>query len=438
MSYIKWGCIQPLTGGMYIGAEKAIGHAADWVISFPGLADVKRNKDGEITTAGNEYHFLSWCKKNDRLPKYKLFNRAPFDKNLDLNVELIDDTVWSTGDIDMANTDIVVSVPVCSGLSQATAGATIETKYARNCNMVWNTKYALGVVRPKVFIFENAPGLFGDSGKYVRDMLDDIAIEYGYSIIYYKTDTRLHDNCQRRPRTFIVFVNDRNGETGAPEMQYENVTTTIDEYMSRIPDGCSQQTSLELTGCGKILYDYIKYHYGADYRKVAKCWLAKNIIDDDLYDDMYAFANGRYPQADYDKLVKMFDHIHDKVSQGKGYYVLLPALTSDDCIPACMFKTIPGLIHYKEDRLYTIREWLHIMGMPFDFEMYGDIEQNYPKIGQNVPVRTAQWITHEAVRIVENWDVIDRTGAQIAYYDNVKQKKIENKWIILNGAASSH
>ena len=30
---IKWGCIQPLTGGMYIGAEKAFGHPASWIIS---------------------------------------------------------------------------------------------------------------------------------------------------------------------------------------------------------------------------------------------------------------------------------------------------------------------------------------------------------------------------------------------------------------------
>ena len=30
---IKWGIIQPLTGGMYIGARNAIGHAADFILS---------------------------------------------------------------------------------------------------------------------------------------------------------------------------------------------------------------------------------------------------------------------------------------------------------------------------------------------------------------------------------------------------------------------
>ena len=92
MKHIKWGCIQPLTGGMYIGAQNAIGHKADWVISYPGLAEVKYDKDNNIISAGNEYSLLMWCKKHNNLPNYKLFNRKPFDSSLDVNsYELIND-----------------------------------------------------------------------------------------------------------------------------------------------------------------------------------------------------------------------------------------------------------------------------------------------------------------------------------------------------------
>ena len=41
---IKWGCIQPLTGGMYIGAMQAIGHSAEWILSYDGLDAVKKTK----------------------------------------------------------------------------------------------------------------------------------------------------------------------------------------------------------------------------------------------------------------------------------------------------------------------------------------------------------------------------------------------------------
>ena len=42
---IRWASIQPLTGGMYLGAEEAIGHPAEFILSFKGLNDVKYNKE---------------------------------------------------------------------------------------------------------------------------------------------------------------------------------------------------------------------------------------------------------------------------------------------------------------------------------------------------------------------------------------------------------
>lgn len=59
--------------------------------------------------------------------------------------------------------------------------------------------------------------------------------------------------------------------------------------------------------------------------------------------------------------------------------------------------------------------------MPHDYELAGDINKNYAKIGQNVPARTAQWIISEAVRIINNWDSIDRKNPDILFVDNIKQ-----------------
>ena len=51
---MKWGCIQPLTGGMYIGARNAIGNDAEWIITYDGHDSVKRDKQGNIVSTGNE------------------------------------------------------------------------------------------------------------------------------------------------------------------------------------------------------------------------------------------------------------------------------------------------------------------------------------------------------------------------------------------------
>ena len=43
--------------------------------------------------------------------------------------------------------------------------------------------------------------------------------------------------------------------------------------------------------------------------------------------------------------------------------------------------------------------YIHIMGMPNDLELQGDINKEYAKIGQNVLVRTAQFIKNRPVKI---------------------------------------
>ena len=418
---IKWGIIQPLTGGMAFGGEAAVGAPPSWVISYPGLTSVKRNKQGDITSVGNEYGLLKWWKDHDELPPYQVFNKAPFQQT-DLDVDLIDDPEWTTEKVDYSNTDLVVSVPVCSGLSQATI-ASQDTKDERNCNMLWNAEYTISKISPKIYIFENAPTLFSNTGASVRESLNELAKKYDYSIVYYKTDTKLHDNCQRRPRTFVLFIKHRDGKDGTPDFNFENKNVSIEEFFSRLPADATQQVTVEMAPANKLFLDYIRHKFGKNYRESVDPWILKKIIDNDLYEDVCSFAEqSDYSQKTKDSLSHLMRHIHDKIAAGKNYYCMLPGYPKPDgTIPAVMFKTIPSLLHHKEDRLYTIREYLHLMGMPIDYELPGSINSNYAKIGQNVPARTAQWIISEAVRIIKDWDTIARPNNDILFVDNTKQ-----------------
>ena len=178
---IKWVALQPLTGGMYLGAEKAIGHPAEFILSFKGLGDARYNKNNEFVSCGNEYHLMKYLDKVNRRPNYMVFDKGMFE-NGDVNVEL-HESQWTQHVItedEFNDIDIVVGVPVCSGLSAATI-ATSDTKDTRNCNMIWLAKYALQKIQPKIYIFENAPRLFSAGGASVRMQLDNIAIKNGYS-----------------------------------------------------------------------------------------------------------------------------------------------------------------------------------------------------------------------------------------------------------------
>lgn len=416
---MKWISIQPLTGGMYLGAKNAIGNDAEYIISFPGLNDTKIDKEGNIISAGNDYNITNYLVKKGCNVPYYTFNCGMFD-NININEAEVN------GDVDYSDIDLVVAVPVCSGLSQATI-AEQGTKDKRNGNMTFIARYTLGIIKPKVYIFENAPALFSDNGKRVRDVLDGIAEEYGYSVIYYKTDTKYHDNCQRRPRTFVVFVKYRDNETGAPLMNFEDKQTTLDEYLSRIPENTTQQFAVDMEEYHNIYLDYLRSHYGPDWRDKTRLWMVNNIVEENLWEDLFDFTR-KYENASEkskDKLIKTFTHFRDKVEMGLSYYATLPMKPNGDTIQSAIFKTIPTLLHHKEYRLFTIREWLHFMGMPFDFELQGNPKAEYAKIGQNVPVRTAQWIVSEAKRIIDNWETIDRTGDKTKYIDNTKKKIYE-------------
>ena len=60
VSDIRYAVLQPLSGGMYLAAENAIGHPAEFIISYPGFDTPKYDKDGRLVDAGNEYNLIKY------------------------------------------------------------------------------------------------------------------------------------------------------------------------------------------------------------------------------------------------------------------------------------------------------------------------------------------------------------------------------------------
>ena len=421
---IKYAVLQPLTGGFALGAESAVGHPAEFIISYPGFDAPKYNKEGVIVDAGNEYNLIKYLEKHNRMVPYYQFNRKPFQTDLDGEVQLLKDGV-KTANPDYSDIDLVVAVPVCSGLSSATLGASSETLDARNCNMMFLARYTLSTIKPRVYIFENAPRLMSAAGNRVRSQLESIAHEFDYSVGYYKTDTQWHNNCQKRPRTFVYFFKNDSAHVGVPKIGFEHKHISVSELLDKIPKDATQQESLSMRDCIDSLIRFAKKAYGDNWRSNTKSSaLISEILKDNKLDDWAKFIEDDQTISDKSrgKMLKHINHIKNKLSMGLGFYADTPIIMRNDTMPAAMFKTIPMCLHYKEDRLYTMREWLTSMGMPYDFEMYGDLNRYYPKIGQNVPARTAEFITAEAVRILNDWDSCERIiDSDVVLFDNIKQ-----------------
>ena len=426
----KWGCIQPLTGGMYLGVERAIGKPANWIISYPGLTDlVVDNKTGEIVDAANEYNLVEYLTKHNRMPDYFIMNRT-----MTQNDEVIAPKYTLNGEDatpDLTNMDLVVAVPVCAGLTMGSNPVTRATrKEENNCQMVWMTKYVLKGIKPKVYLFENAPTLMSDRGDNVRDQLETIAFESGYSVVYYKTDTKYHNNCQNRPRTFIYFFKNRNSEKFIPELGYEHIIPkSVEEFfnnMGELRENDPMNVELNNDVWVKVPLGYVNHKFGPNWRE---------FVNGDIFNFVARTPEEREPfmefvKANYcEKWVKTYtrylNHIDEKLADKCGWWATT-AKSFDNCIPACMYKNMPIVVHHKEDRLYTMREWLWAMGHPTDFDMTGTPWNYFRKIGQNVPANTARWVASEAMRIIANWDnepSVDN-GQNVAFFDNTKQKRV--------------
>ena len=426
---IKWIAIQPLTGGMYFGTEEVVGKPAECILSFSGLADYKINKStNEITGASNERHLIEYLKEHNRMPNYYIFkDKKMFQDDLIDNITFTDidgnDEVVEFNDI-----DLVVAVPVCSGLSSATI-APGDTKNARNCNMKFIARYTMNVIKPKVLIMENAPQLYTPTGSNMREYFKTIASSAGYSVMFIRTDTLLHNNCQRRPRTFVMFVRNDNGQ-GFPDMINENKHIDVITFFKEIDKHIKKHTLQDKNSNwgSYLMLQWFKEMWGDEWRNNMGEYSigSMNIVNRNLYDEYKNYINEHIEDEKKRKgYHRILDHVKYKVSLGKGFYWDTPILPKPTHTPAMIFKTIPHVLHPIEDRFISIEEALSLMGMPYDFMFVGNPMNSLPQIGQNVPVKTAAWVVSNAVNIINNWDNLDLKHSSVCYYNNIKNTYVE-------------
>merc|ERR1719222_1764162 len=110
--------------------------------------------------------------------------------------------------------------------------------------------------------------------------------------------------------------------------------------------------------------------------------------------------------------IDVLQHMQRKLDMGLGYW--------DDSIKfmgeaftAVISKNIAFAVHPTQDRFFSIRELLHLMGMPHDFQLENP-KRNINHLCQNVPVNTAADWASEVVKFC-------RGEAQMTEYTFLRQ-----------------
>lgn len=381
---MKYITFVPLIGGMAIANYKAVGKKPECVLSY----DVFQKNESNLK---NYWPDVKWyvldAEKNDILTE----DYPSFD-----------------------NIDFVSSVCPCAGMSCLNTA----TRSANNATNNWLYKVAeftLSKIKPTVYWGENAPGLYSDDNKLVVDKLREYAKTYGYTFSIYKTDTYLHGIPQHRMRTFFFFwKGDKcpliEWHKHPNELPYEkwildkNVGTQTEHMKNKNPyELYPEMRWIMDTKCNHSYEDYIKFFYNLidtessrnpyDYIKTNNLWQEyRDWLEKDPQKDKLMSDSGQRTPWYY------INYRWDKIKKGLGYFAPQPEVYKG-ATTAIISKNMFWTLHPTECRFLSTREILALMGMPSDFEL---ISGNLQHVTQNVPVCTAQDMTNEVIKFINN------------------------------------
>jgi len=403
MSHRKYTYINhiPLAGGFALGNMAATNNLPVAITSFSPFES-------------NDALFLRYLRqKGYDVPYYQL------DK-LDINSFTFLSKKYS-------HIDFATSIPPCSGLSQA-AQRKPGTRGTAEPNewMYRSAEFILGAIKPTVYVFENAPTLYSGAGDEVRKRLIKIGEEFGYSITFYKTNTLKHGIPQFRLRTFAVYC---QGPQAPILNTYNKVALPLKDYLKLIPQTASLQDVYVHNEWDISKFEITKFlikKHGPNWREELLKFrthlttydylLRKNWLKEFLE------WQKSLPENERSEIVtKNVEHIIKKKEMGKGARINYRVLELDkDYTYAVIGEMMGKQIHPVEDRLLNIREFLWLMGMPFDYEI--DNPRDYIKLSQNAPVNTCMDITTEIIEIING----NRNFAKSSVYmqDNTKSINI--------------
>jgi len=382
---IKYSSIVPLIGGMTIANKQLLEEDPAFFLSYPAFAS-------------NDAHAVNYFQQTPYIVIDPESNLLPEDN------PVFDDV------------DFVSAVCPCAGLSMLNSNNGASTK-ARGSDaeqnewMYKSARIILEQVRPKVFWGENAPGLYTNMGFGVVEKLKKIGEDSGYSMSLIKTDTYLHGIPQHRIRTFYFFWRDSE----APLLNYyKRESPHLKEYLAQIP---ADATFMDKGfGLGKTddnpWVQFLKYKNYSMQDAIAHP--AKTILGviwgNGWVDD--AIEWGEKNSRDVHRLMS---RAKEKFADSKGVWDASPILPKEST-NAIIAKN-SGLIHPDGERGITVREAMHLMGLPHDFQLIGG---HWNHICQNVPVSTAKDWTTEVVRFLKG--EITEYGGSFVKQNNISQK----------------
>jgi site-specific DNA-cytosine methylase len=364
LSDITWAPIIPLIGGQMIGAEEAFGTSPKAIYSYPDFKS-------------NDKHYVNYQNNvKSRAIPYIMVEDALAD-----------------------NIDVISGTPPCAGLSSQNMGKTEDVKGASSTTNQWIYNIfneGINKFNAKAIVVENAPALFTPKGQDVANHLLGLCENSGYSLSLYKTSTKYHGIPQARDRTFAIAW---QSETCPIMGWYKRPRKTFGQYLNQLDDSVMQMQDIlndDLTN--EPYYAYVASTTNKNAREVISQSGAVTAWKHVLKTDQLHKSNKWFHETGHEEGIRLSDHAVKKLSSGGNVWDG-SVRVFEDCMHTVMHRNIKTTIHPKFNRSLSIREAMHMMGLPNDFELLGGMPK-LNHIAQNVPVTTSRDIHLEVAKFI--------------------------------------
>jgi len=216
-------------------------------------------------------------------------------------------------------------------------------------------------IQPKVIVAENVKGItFGESKKKLLEFINDFE-RIGYEVSYQVMNAADFGTPQARERTIFICVRKDVAETiGLNFMNISGIfpTKTVTKHVTMREAFEDIENDTEEI---KMLLDYVE----GSFQKKFLSFLPFN------------------PEKPLKPSDKQFHEFNPK---GSCFNMIRPApnLPSPTLTQQGQKKGLSGVFHYAENRKPTIVEFKRLMGMPEDFILTGDFDQQAERLGRMV------------------------------------------------------
>jgi hypothetical protein len=201
---------------------------------------------------------------------------------------------------------------------------------------------------------------------------------------------------------------------------YDRKRKSLVDYLSEVPENASLQESFnewEIKNLPTVRFlEEVKGMSWSDIMS-KESTLNWYIVKSGLLDECIEYADKISPNTVDSRVLH---HIKKKIQEGKGFWDGSPKL-GRDYFNAVISKNMSCGVHPVEKRFITVREYMHLMGMPHDFELLDKTQWNH--IAQNVPTSTARDWTLEVIKYLKG--ELASSGEKLHRQSNLSSYKVE-------------